>query len=196
MKKILPFIFMSVFACQATATVLTFDDIPSGSIENDVGGMPDYQGFNFSFTLNWIDVQDSAWNFGAYSGDYALLNNYGGAGIIRRDNGATFTFDGLWAKQWATTANSAGANGLFGVLEGYKNGALAWSINTGLNGSYQYFGAQAGTIDELKLDFGNHFLVDNIALNQPAAVSAPGTLALLTLALAGLGVRRSKKTAS
>lgn len=196
MKKMLPLMFLSLFAAQASATLLTFEDVPGGTIQNGYGFMPNYQGFKFNTSLNWIDVLNSNWNYGAYSGDFALLNNYGGAGIIRRDNGATFTFDGLWAKKWGTGPNSGGANSLFGMLAGYKNGAEVWSVSTGLNGSYQYFGAQAGAIDELRLNFGNYFLVDNLALNQPAAVSAPGSLALLSLALLGLGLRRSKKTAS
>ncbi|WP_229702148.1 PEP-CTERM sorting domain-containing protein [Bowmanella pacifica] len=197
MKKIMFLLSVIMLASQAHAALLTFDNIPGGSEQNRVDGMPVYEGFVFSSTLDWIDVEKSGWNFGAYSGDFALLNNYGGVGIVTQQNGDYFTFDGLWAKRWSTGKDSGGADSLFGTLQGYKDGVLAWSINTGLNGSYEYFGAQSGLIDELRLDFGNFFLVDNLALNHGTStpVPEPAPLALLALGLAGIGLLRRRKSA-
>ncbi len=197
MKKIMFLLSLLTLTSQANAALLTFDDIAGGSKQNNVGIMPVYNGFVFSSTLQWIDVESSNWNHGAYSDDFALLNNFHGIGIITEENGAYFTFDGLWAKKWATGKDSGGADSLFGTLQGYKDGVLAWSINTGLNGSYKYFGAQSGLIDELRLGFGNNFLVDNLALNHNTStpVPEPAPLALLALGLAGIGLMRRRKSA-
>jgi len=57
-----------VAAGSVQAVVLTFDDVPGGSIQNQFGNMPTYKGFTFSSTLDWIDVEGSFfWNFGAHS---------------------------------------------------------------------------------------------------------------------------------
>lgn len=177
------------------ADTLTFDDVPGGSIQNWVGDMPTYKGFNFSYTLDWVDVVGSSWNYGAHSGDFALLNNYGGVGVVVDAGGFDFTFDGLWAKQWGTAPNSGGIDTLFGTISGYKDGSLVWSTNTALNGSYKFFGPQSGLIDELRLGMGNHFLADDISLNM-SPVPTPSSFA----ALAGMGavgtiaaVRRRRK---
>lgn len=168
------------------AVTLTFDDIAGGSIQNLNGSMPSYQGYDFNATLYWVDVVGSSWNHGAHSGDFALLNNDGGAGIITETNNADFTFDGLWAKRWGTATDS-----LFGTMSGYNNGILAWEVSTGLNGSYEYFGAQVGAIDELRLDFGNNFLVDDIALNAMSPVPVPAAAWLFGSGLIGLaGISR------
>ena len=83
--------------------------------------MPTYKGFNFSFTLDWIDVENgpssnTRWPYGAHSGDFAILNNNEGVGTITEATSADFTFDGLWAKKWATSPNSGGANSLSGTF--------------------------------------------------------------------------------
>lgn len=192
MKKLICMLAFSIFAAQANATTLTFDDIPSGSNQNAYGGIPTYNGFNFSSTLNWIDLEGSRWNYGAKSGDFGLLNNYAGVGIITEQSGLDFTFDGLWAKKWATGIESNSTDSLFGVLEGYNDGLLVWTTATSLNGSYEYYSAQSGSIDELKLGFGNFFLVDDISLNAGTSVPEPTLFVLLGMALLGLSFSRRK----
>ncbi len=195
MKKLLPLFFFALVSNQIHATILSFDDIPGGSLQDQYGHAPTYKGFNFSSTLDWLDLEGSRWDYGASSGEFGLLNNRSGVGVIAEVNGLDFTFDGLWAKKWATGKESGGTDSLFGVLQGYNNNVLVWSIDTSLNGSYEYYAAQAGQIDELRLGFGNHFLVDDIALNEASAatVSEPATVAMLGLVLAGLGFSRKRK---
>lgn len=168
------FLFLLVLvSANANAVVLTFDDIPGGSIQNSFGDMPTYKGYNFSANLDWIDVVGSSSNYGAHSGDFALLNNLNYTGVITASSGADFRFDGLWAKKWDTPPESGGADSLFGVLEGHNHGVLVWSVNTSLNGSYKFYGPQAGAIDQLVLSLGNNFLVDDIQLNPvpiPASI--------------------------
>lgn len=195
MKKIAHLIItpLIVFGTQtSTAALLTFDDVPGGSIQNDYGDMPTYQGFNFSSTLDWIDLVDSTWNYGAISGDFGLVNNDGGTGIVTEANNADFTFDGLYAKKWNTPVESGGTDLLTGLLSGYNNGELVWEVATGLNGSYEYYGAQTGAIDELRLGFGNTFLVDDITLSSAVPVPAAAWLfGSGLLALAGISRRKT-----
>jgi hypothetical protein len=182
-----------VLSTNVNAVTLTFDDIPSGSIQNISGNMPTYQDFNFSHTLDWVDVVGSSWNYGAVSGDFAILNNDSGTGVITEASNADFTFDGLWAKKWSTSPESGGTDTLSGTLSGFNNGSLVWQVSTGLNGSYEYYGAQAGLIDELHLGFGNVFLVDNLSLNGVSTVPVPAAVWLFGSGLIGLiGLARRK----
>lgn len=188
----------------ARAVLLTFDDVPGGSRQDTHGDMTPYNEFKFSETLDWLDLEGSRWDYGAHSGDFGLLNNLGGIGIITAAGNADFTFDGLWAKAWHTPKESGGADTVLGSLSGYNDGALVWSTTTGLNGSYKFFGAQLGLIDELHLGLGNFFLVDDISLNDSSKkilnapvspVPAPATFWLFGTALIGLaGFSKRRKT--
>ena len=197
-KTLLLLASLSLFATQSNAVVLSFDDIPGVSvhkpyipgvsIDKPYGNMPTYKGFTFSSALTW----DYAERYpGAYSGDFALYNTV--PGIITEENGADFRFDGLWAKYWDTPKNSGGVDISGGTVQGYKNDVQIWSVYSGLNGSYKYFGAQTGLIDELRLNFGANFLFDDINVSP---VPEPSSIALM---LGGLGLvgfmaaRRAKK---
>ena len=182
-----------IFGSQTvSAAILTFDDVPGGSIKGDYGEMPIYQGYTFSSTLDWIDVVDSSYNYGAYSGDFALINNAGGVGTVIESSTIDFTFGGLWAKSSRTAPDSGGDDILFGTISGYNNGDLVWELATGLNGSYEYYAAQAGMIDELRLDLGNFFLVDDLELNAVPVPAAAWLFGSGLIALFGVARRRSQ----
>lgn len=188
---------LALAASPAAAVVLDFDNVPSGSTQNNFGEMPttngesDYQGFVFTSNLDWIDTVGSVWNYGAKSGDFTLLNNDFNAGSVSAADGSDFTFDGLWAKRWNTSIESGGPNSLFGTIKGFNDGVEVWSVDTGLNGSFQFFAGQAGAIDRLELGFGNNFLVDDLALNEMTPVPVPAGMVLLASGIFVLrGMRR------
>ena len=188
---------LCIFATSVNATLLTFDDIAGENIQNSVGNLDNtYNGFNFSYTLDSLDLVDSHWNYGAHSGEFGILNNYGGVGIVTEATGADFTFDGLWAKKWYTAPESGGTDSVFGTLSGYNDGSLVWEVATSLNGSYEFYDAQLGLIDELRLGFGGIFLVDDLALNEVSAVPVPAAAWLFGSALLGFfGFSRRKASA-
>ena len=43
----------------ANAVLLTFDDVPGGSIQNTYADVTSYKGFNFTSNLDWIDLVGS-----------------------------------------------------------------------------------------------------------------------------------------
>jgi hypothetical protein len=180
----------SLWVGPAQATLLTMEDIPGGSLQNKVDAMPVYKGFSFSGTFNWIDLVGGFWNFGAHSGEFGLLNNYGGPGFITRSDLSDFSFDGLWAKRWDTPIDSGGPFALIGDIKGYNNGNEVWSIDTGLNGSYQFIAGQLPPIDQLRINLGNYFLVDDMVFTK---LSEPYSVALFGLGLLGFALLRRRQ---
>jgi len=172
----------------ANATVLTFDDHQDVQ-QNRNGHVGTYNGFNFSSNLDWLDTVDSSWNYGSTSGDFTLLNNYGGVGIITEENGEDFTFDGLSSRVWSYGSNRDV------TIYGYNDGEQVWRSDFVITTAWADFAGMAGTIDELRLDLGNHFLVDDLYLNGRDGANVPesASLLLLGLGLAGFGMKRKKK---
>ena len=196
MKKTLIAALLCACACAANATVLTFDDVPAAT-QDGYGALGSYAGYTFGATgeadrMDWIDTvtANEFFNRGAVSGDFTMLNNYGGAAVIRKDGGGEFAFGGLWA------ANGLAWDSSRGSIQGYRNGSLVWETGVSFAGDFVHVAGVAGTIDTLRIDSGGFFLVDDLELNAPSSsVPVPPTAALMGIGMAGLVLLRRKKRA-
>ncbi|MGD8837641.1 MAG: PEP-CTERM sorting domain-containing protein [Desulfobacteraceae bacterium] len=178
----------------ASATILTFDDHPD-TAQNSWGRIGSYGGFDFGCSnsnnrLEWIDTVSSSWDYGAISGDFTMVNAFHGSGIITSSSGGLFTFDGLWSRIWGTNPINRKVN-----IDGYLDGTLVWSSSYTLTQAWSHLAGGSGLIDELYLNYGTNFLVDNLALNKSGSIPTPepSTMLLLGSGMVGLvGAARKK----
>lgn len=179
----------------SNAATLTFDDIPGATI-NSAGAIGNYSGFDFTTNLNtnldWVDTVNKAWesdglHYGSISPYFTMVNDNFGMGIITEESGNDFTFDGLYARTWGDDGDRTQH------IVGLKDSAVVWDSEITLTSTWTYYSGVSGNIDELQLDLGDYFIVDNLEMT---AVPLPATLYLFAAGLLGLsGVLRVKKSA-
>ncbi len=176
------FLLIFIFSLSLFAETLDFEAIGVNNSYKDVGT---YLGFVFTTNLDVIDTVDSNWNYGAVSGQFSVLNNNGGTGIITKQNGGTFSFQSLWTRSWGTSNQGTGK-----LIVGKLNGVTVGTISFSLTATWTMITANFENIDTLELQFGNHFLVDDIIVD---AINIPEPSSLFFLAFSGLIIFLQKK---
>lgn len=164
----------------AMAITLNFDDGSSGT---PLGS--DYHGFDFS---NSASVQFFKINAAAHSGDSVLLRNNRTSNpiIIRKTGGGTFNFIDTFIKDHDSS-------GISGLVTGKLNGATINTANFTTSGSSftQIIGNFSG-IDELVFQANGNGVIelDDLTLNDTAAVPEPSSFILFGLAALAFGFRK------
>ncbi|TAN73540.1 MAG: PEP-CTERM sorting domain-containing protein [Gallionella sp.] len=184
-------LFLLGFAVSGNAVVINFDDHPDAA-QGSYGAIgSNYHGFDFGATngfnrMDWVDTVASSWPFGAHSGDFTMLNNYGGDALITQSGGGAFTFTGLWIEGWGNYVQNGYLEGFLGSVSQYSTSFIAGS-------TFGYVAGSSILIDQLRIHTDQNFLVDDLELNgHSQSVPEPGTLLLLGFGLAGLSAFRKR----
>lgn len=167
------FIALSIFASatQSRATVLTFDDISTASIDTVPNG---YGGFNWSqmgYLNGPINSPGSGYEYGVVSGEYVAFNEFENVATV---TDGTFDFIGAYL-------TGAWNDGLSVEVEGYYLGSLLYS-QTVVTTAYSptWFSFNYTGVDELRFSSfggvdqgfgggGTHFAMDNFTFVVPEA---------------------------
>jgi hypothetical protein len=198
MKRLLLAAALALLALSSRATVLTFDDYPAVEQYGHDAIRDSYNGYVIGTNaaggealpyLAWIDTVEGFWGaMGAVSGHFTATNDWGGAGVIRKEDGTDFTFDSVWARAWEGDREA--------TIRGFRGGVQVWSFTYDLTTEWTEIAGRAGAIDELQLDLGNYFLIDDVSLSPaqaPVQVPEPASLAIFGLGLAAAAALRRKR---
>ena len=216
--KLLMLLTVGALIClpgMASATVLTFDDIPNvpftavGAVTPDINNLStNYGGFTWSGGVQndfWGVLTEASYAQSGYnnqlpfpSGTNVLINENGNVGSSRNfiSSETPFTYNGAYFAPWCTNDYTPyyGASQL--TINGYLDNVLVGSQTFTLTGGSLTFVASTitGSIDELEFDptqsgGGYYFLMDgfNYAASVPStATPVPPTALLLGSGLLGL----------
>lgn len=196
---------LPITVSEATATVLTFDDIgvPGTTYPSPQAGPIGFSTQGYAFSANEVvyDVHDIA-NGPAHSGNYAAFNDYSGYGAfvganafdttITRVGGGAFTFTDVYLQSFS----HFGGGTISGSIFAYRNSGLVGVLSfqnirewTDVSASAPGAVGSFSDIDQLVIHPTDYTLIDDLQLtSQVTAVPEPSTWAMLIAGFAGIGL--------
>ncbi|MGD8570441.1 MAG: PEP-CTERM sorting domain-containing protein [Gammaproteobacteria bacterium] len=185
------------FASNASATVLTFDDVTTNTgltpIADGYGGL-NWDNFG---VIHQSHAPGSGYDNGIVSGEYMAYNLNANIGTV--DNSA-FDFNGAYLV-------GAWNDGLNVNVQGWSGSTLLYDTTVVVDTTdstwfdFNYvgidrlvFNSYGGTPHPDLTGAGEHFAMDNFTFNETASVPAPATLALFGLGLVGLSFSGRRKS--
>lgn len=176
----------------ASATTIDFEHADAngtpGGINYD-GAPITTQGFAFSSNMLVIDVTDGVWSGEgpAHSGSFAVLNDGFGALTLTAANAGAFALQDFWIHGFGGEAHD-------GSVTGYLNGVQVGAAGLSTGADWQNIAANFARVDQIVIDAGGNFLVDDINATISASdVPEPASIALFGMGLAALGSLRRKR---
>jgi hypothetical protein len=187
---------MLVVSVDASATLIDFED-QSGAqtpVANGYNGLVWNSNVGDVWTLNGTTYHNQSSGYtilaNALAGDNVAFNAYANSPVdITGYNGTSFDLTSAWfASAWDSVLTLN--------FTGLRNGVEVYSTSLdATRTAAQQVVFNWSNIDTFRImDFGNHFAMDNLVINENASVPEPSTLALLSLGMAGFGFSRKKKT--
>ena len=188
---------MLAVSVDASATLIDFED-QSGAqtpVASGYNGLVWNSNAGDVWTLNGTTYQDQSSGYttlaNALAGDNVAYNAYGTNPVdITGANGSSFDLTSAWfASAWDSVLTLN--------FTGLRNGVEIYSTSLDARRrTAQQVVFNWSDIDTFRImDFGNHFAMDNLVINENASVPEPSTLALMSLGLAGFGFSRKKRAA-
>lgn len=164
------------------AALLTFDDLtPTGTFSQIPNGYGDLNWSTDFYYINRALHPGSGYDLGTVSGDYVAFNAFDSE--VSVDSG-TFTLDSAYfTSAWDASQTLH--------IEGWLAGSLAYSVDLTIVNTGPTFHAFGWTVDEVRFDsLGEHWLMDDLAVTGANLPDGGTSIALLGLALLGLGLGR------
>lgn len=196
MKRKIMAIILAIASISASATVINFDNLSnSAAVVSE-----DFSWSNFRIANQNVTIMSGYIN-GTVSPDNVAYNAFGEAASIKSNGSTDFTFNG-------TYLTGAWNDGLNVSIIGKRDGTNTFTTTVQVNTAAPIWFTFDWLVDELLFTSsggvdsplypggsGTHFAMDNFTYNEISqAVPEPGSLALLSLAVIGLGVAGRRKT--